>query len=196
MPPLSPDYLQQALSLLASEMEREGIESHDLVVCGGSALLALNFSRRTTRDVDIIARLDAFRNLIEPRPLSPGLLAIADRIGRLLDLPPNWLNAEPADQLQCGLPAGFVDRLHRVEFGPALRVYFTDRYDLIHLKLFALVDQGPGKHLQDLTTLYPSKDELLAAARWVLTQDAGQDFPAIVRALLIDLGHDDIAGKL
>ncbi len=34
MPPLSPDYLQQALSLLASEMEREGIEHHDLVVCG------------------------------------------------------------------------------------------------------------------------------------------------------------------
>lgn len=37
-------------------MEREGIEPHDLVVCGGSALLALNFSRRTTRDVDVIAR--------------------------------------------------------------------------------------------------------------------------------------------
>jgi len=196
MPPLSPDYLREALSLLASEMEREGIDHHDLVVCGGSALLALNFSRRTTRDVDIIARLDADRNLVEPRPLSPALLAIAARVGRLLDLPPNWLNAEPADQLQCGLPAGFVDRLHGVEFGPALRVHFTDRYDLIHLKLFALVDQGPGKHLQDLTALTPTKDELLAATRWVLTQDAGQDFPAIVRSLLADLGHDDIAGKL
>ncbi len=153
MPLLSPDYLREALSLLASEMEREGIDHHDLVVCGGSALLALNFSRRTTRDVDIIARLDADRNLVEPRPLSPALLAIAARVGRLLDLPPNWLNAEP-------------------------------------------VDQGPGKHLQDLTALTPTKDELLAAARWVLTQDAGQDFPAIVRSLLTDLGHDDIAGKL
>ncbi|PTX98796.1 hypothetical protein DB345_03500 [Spartobacteria bacterium LR76] len=124
------------------------------------------------------------------------MLAIAARIGRLLDLPPNWLNAEPADQLQCGLPAGFVDRLHGAEFGPSLRVHFTDRYDLIHLKLFALVDQGPGKHLQDLAALTPTQDELLAAARWVLSQDAGQDFPAIVRSTLIDLGHHDVAGKL
>lgn len=191
---LSENRLQEALTLLAGEMA--GMAPHDLVVCGGSALLALKISGRTTKDVDILARLDGEKNPVEPRPLSPELLEAAEKVGRLLNLPPNWLNTGPSDQLKAGLPEGFVGRLKTVEFGPALRIHYTGRYDLIHLKLFALVDQGPGKHLQDLRALNPTKEEWLAAARWVATQDAGAVFPDLLRSLLSQLGHEDIAGQL
>jgi hypothetical protein len=190
------DSLSEALGLLAEEMALRSIAPHDLVVCGGSALLALKISRRTTKDVDILAFLNEERSLIEPRPLSPDLLEAAARVGRLLNLPEHWLNAGPADQLRAGLPEGCASRLQTVEFGPKLRVHYTSRYDLIHLKLFALIDQGPGKHLLDLQALDPTKDELLAAARWVATQDAGEVFPGLLRSVLKQLGHDDIARKI
>lgn len=193
---LSSGRLSEALSLLAEEMTLQGIEHHDLVVCGGSAILALNISKRTTKDVDILAKLDAKRELIEPRPLSSELLAAADKVGQHLGLPKNWLNAGPSDQLKAGLPSGCAQRLTTVEYGTALRVHYTGRYDLIHLKLFALVDQGPGKHLQDLHALNPTKQELLEAARWTLTQDDGEVFPEIVRSMLTQLGHEDIAAQL
>jgi hypothetical protein len=156
----------------------------------------LKLSQRTTKDVDILARLDAEKNPIEAKPLAPALLEAADSVGRLLDLPRHWLNTGPSDQLQAGLPAGYIQRLQTVEFGPALRVHYTSRYDLIHLKLFALIDQGAGKHLQDLHALSPSKEELLAAARWVATQDAGEVFPTLLRTTLQQLGYEDIAAQL
>jgi hypothetical protein len=154
---LSSDRLNEAMSLLAEEMEFKGITPNDLVVCGGSAILALKISQRTTKDVDILATLDEQRKLIDPRPLSQELLKAAENVGKLLHLPENWLNTGPADQLKAGLPEGFVERLKTVEFGPALRVHYTGRYDLIHLKLFALIDLGPGKHSQDLHALDPTK---------------------------------------
>jgi hypothetical protein len=196
MASISQERLDQALLLLAEEMASQAIAPHDLVVCGGSAILALKVSRRTTKDVDILAVLDQKGNLIDPNPLAPELLQAAEKIGRLLDWPANWLNTGPSNQLKAGLPEGCADRLQTVEFGPALRVHYTSRYDLIHLKLFALIDQGPGKHLQDLQALNPSKVELLAAARWVMTQDAGEVFPELLRSMLKQLDHDDIASQI
>jgi hypothetical protein len=193
---LSSDRLNEAMSLLAEEMEFKGITPNDLVVCGGSAILALKISQRTTKDVDILATLDEQRKLIDPRPLSQELLKAAENVGKLLHLPENWLNTGPADQLKAGLPEGFVERLKTVEFGPALRVHYTGRYDLIHLKLFALIDLGPGKHSQDLHALDPTKEELLAAARWVATQDAGDKFPELLRLMLRQIGYDDVAEQL
>jgi uncharacterized nucleotidyltransferase DUF6036 len=193
---LSPERLDAALSLLAEEMASKGVPRHELVVCGGSALLALEFSQRTTKDVDVLARLDAEMKLAEAKPLSPELVQVAQSVARLLDLPVNWLNTGPSDQLKAGLPEGFADRLIAKEFGPALRVHYTGRYDLIHLKLFALIDQGPGKHLQDLHSLNPTTEELLAAARWVATQDDGVEFPKLLRSTLTQLGYDDIAQRL
>lgn len=193
---LSSTILQEALSHLAELMTSRGIPPHELVVCGGSAILALKISERTTRDVDILATLDPGGKLAEPRPLSPDLLAAAETVARLLNLPKNWLNADPADQLKAGLPEGFVGRLHRAPFGPSLTVHYAGRYDLIHLKLFALVDLGPGKHSQDLQALQPTPDEMLAAARWVLTQDAGSDFPELLRTALRQLDYDDVADRI
>jgi hypothetical protein len=193
---LSTDRLDDAMSLLAEEMDSKGIAPHDLVVCGGSAILALKISQRTTKDVDILATLDDQGTLVDPRPLSPELLEAAENVGKLLHLPENWLNTGPADQLKAGLPEGFVERLKAVEFGPALRVHYTGRYDLIHLKLFALIDLGPGKHSEDLRSLNPTEDELLKAARWVATQDAGDEFPQLLKLTLRQIGYDDVAEQL
>lgn len=112
--------------------------------------------------------------------------------------PENWIstNTGPADQILAGLPDGFLDRLTARSYGPCLTIHLPDRYDLIHLKLFAAVDQGPGRHVNDLASLHPTDDEMLDAARWVLTQDAGEVFPAIVRSALTQMDYERIAHRI
>lgn len=193
---LSRENLDDALRLLEEELRSNTDVRHDLVVCGGSALLALEFITRTTRDVDIIATLKNNRALVSPEPLPPLLMEAARNVGRLLDLPEDWLNTGPASQLKAGLPEGFAERLILIEIGPALRIHYAGRFDLIHLKFFAYCDQGPGKHLDDLLRLEPTAEEIEAAARWTLTQDAGEEFPKIVKNYLNQLGYEDLARRL
>ncbi len=87
-------------------------------------------------------------------------------------------------------------RLTRRDYGSHLIIYLPDRYDLIHLKLFAAVDQGTGRHTRDLAALQPNDEELLAAARWVITQDAGEVFPELVRNTLRETGHESLADRI
>lgn len=196
MNPISPDTLGQAFSALAAFLEAEGADPESFVLIGGSALLALGLISRTTRDADILATVDVRLGLVDPRPMSDALRAAADRVARELDLPEHWLNTGPADQLLTGLPEGFLERLSARSYGPCLTVHLPDRYDLIHLKLFAAVDQRPGRHVSDLAALRPTDDEMLAAARWVLSQDAGEVFPAILRDALRKMNHERIADQL
>lgn len=193
---LSPENLQQALNALAGFLEADGAAPESLVVIGGSALITLGIVSRTTKDVDIMAGVDPVRGLVDPRPMSKALSDAAERVARELQLDPHWLNTGPADQVLTGLPEGFLSRLTRHDYGPCLTIFFPDRFDLIHLKLFAITDQGPGRHVSDLRALQPTSEELLSAARWVLTQDAGEIFPQIVRQTLTALGHGDLAARL
>lgn len=193
---LAPDTLQQALSALAGFLEADGAAPETLVVIGGSALITLGIVSRTTKDVDIMAGVDPDRGLVDPRPLSEALRAAADKVARELQLNPHWLNTGPADQVLAGLPEGFLSRLTRHDYGSRLTIFFPDRFDLIHLKIFAIMDQGPGRHVRDLQALQPTEQELLLAARWVLTQDAGEVFPQIVRQTLTALGHGDLVARL
>jgi hypothetical protein len=58
-----------------------------------------------------------------------------------------------------------------------LEIVLADRFDQIHFKLYASVDQGPlSKHFADLKALEPTRDELLAAARWARTHDPSAEF--------------------
>lgn len=196
MKPLSATNLDQVLAALAGFLEDARAPRESFVVIGGSALISLGLISRTTRDVDIMAGVDAERGLVDPRPLSAALRAAAEGVAREMQLDPHWLNTGPADQVLAGLPEGFLGRLVRRDYGPALTIYLPDRFDLIHLKLFASLDQGRGRHTADLAALNPTKDELLSAARWVLTQDSGEVFPTIVRTALTDLGHGDVAARL
>ena len=144
--------------------------------------------QRATKDVDVLAGVDPKLGLVDPRPLSDTLSRVVDEVGTALDLPRGWLNTGPADQVLAGLPQGFLSRLIRRDYGPRLVIHYPDRFDLIHLKLFAAMDQGPGRHTSDLMKLAPTEDEMLAAVRWVLTQDASDGFAEIVRDALNQLG--------
>jgi hypothetical protein len=163
---------------------------YELVVIGGSGLLALGFVNRATRDVDLVA-LIADGGLVDPRPLPPALVAASARVAADFGLPPDWLNAGPASLLDFGLPEGFVERLERRTFGTALTVWLASRFDQIHFKLYAAVDQGPGRHERDLAALAPTHEELIAAARWTRTHDPSEGFEQELVSALAHFGVED-----
>jgi Nucleotidyltransferase of unknown function (DUF6036) len=185
---------QNTHELLAALGEQLGLRGTrtELVVIGGSALLALGLIRRSTRDVDVVGLFGA-EGIVDPRPLPEPVLAAAARVARDFALPSDWLNAAPASLLDFGLPEGFVDRLERRDYGPALTVHFASRIDQIHFKLYAMVDQGAGKHEADLRALDPTNEELLQAARWAMTHDPSEGFRHELLAALLYLGVEDAA---
>jgi hypothetical protein len=191
MSDITPDNANLLLSALGEQLAIRG-ERFELVVIGGSALLALGLVERTTRDIDIVA-LRSGGALEAAKPLPEGLQAACDLVARDFSLPRSWLNPGPTDLLRFGLPGGFVDRLQRRDYGEGLVVYLASRYDQIHFKLYAAVDQGPGKHETDLRTLEPSEDELIAAARWSRTQDPSEGYDQILRSALATFGVEDAA---
>jgi hypothetical protein len=90
-----------------------------------------------------------------------------------------------------GLPEGFMSRVVTRPYGTALVAHFASRLDQIHFKLFALVDQGGGRHEADLRALSPTPGELAAAARWSITQDPSPGYRSVLVDALRVLGVDD-----
>lgn len=179
------------LDALGEQLASRG-ERYELVVIGGAALLALGLVERTTRDVDIVA-LRSVSGLDKPKPLPESLKDARDRVARDFSLDSEWLNPGPADFLDFELPTGFVDRLERHEYGPALVVYFASRLDQIHFKLYAAVDEGgPGKHASDLRALDPTPAELVAAARWSQTHDPSAGYAQDLKGALEFFGVQDV----
>lgn len=178
--------MDQLLGALGEQLTAAG-ERYELVVIGGSGLLALGVIERATRDIDIVAlRADGHLGTADPMP--EGLRAARDRVARDFSLPVEWLNAGPTDLLEFGLPTGFVDRLQRRDYGEGLVVHLASRFDQIHFKLYALVDQGPGKHEADLRALAPTEAELIAAAKWSTSQDPSEGYALMLRQTLTHLG--------
>lgn len=192
------DILDRALTLLAEVMARRGLPSCHFVVCGGSSLLALDLiSRTATRDVDILARLEA-KHLVQAKPLPDAVVEAAESVRSQLDLPQNWFNTGPADEsfFRLGFPEGIENRLTTRVYGPSLTISFISRYDQIFFKLYAAADQGPGRHVADLHDLNPTPEELLSAARWTRQQDPSEGFRFVLTDLLNHLGHADLAPQL
>ena len=189
IPTVDATQTNRLFSALGEQLAARG-ERVELVVIGGSGLLSLGLISRATRDVDVVALLFG-RVLANPRPLPTALIEARDQVARDFDLPEDWLNAAPADLLDFGLPDGFVDRLERRAYGHALIVHLASRFDQIHFKLYAMVDQGAGKHEADLRDLQPTRDELLAAARWTRTHDPSDGFREQLVAALAYLGVED-----
>lgn len=165
-------------------------QQFDLVVIGGSASLALGLVERTTRDVDVLA-ISGAEGLVPPDPLPPALAQARDRVAQDFGLPADWLNPGPTELLRFGLPHGFLSRVETRTYGPALTVRYSGRFDQIHFKLYAMVDQGAGRHEADLRALDPTADELLAAARWTRTHDPSEGFRQELVAVLSHLGITD-----
>jgi len=173
-------HLREALGLLGSLMEA----THDevgIAVIGGSALLLEGTVIRVTRDVDVVAFVDGEDLRGEPLGtdvLAHHVLAVALELG----LDPAWLNLGPMSLLDAGLPEGFLARCRIESFG-GLHVHIAGRYDLIHMKLYAVADQGPrSKHMSDLLALEPTPDELDAARAWCCSQDVSAPFATEVDA--------------
>lgn len=162
----------------------------DMVVIGGSALLALGLVERTTRDVDVLA-IAGPEGLVPADPLPSPLVEARDRVALDFGLPAAWLNPGPTDLLRFGLPDGFLSRIDTRSYGPALTVRYAGRFDQIHFKLYAMVDQGAGRHEADLRALDPTADELVTAARWTRTHDPSEGFHEELVAALAHLGVTD-----
>lgn len=188
----SADATDRLLSALGEQLERAEQE-YDIVVIGGSALLALGLVKRATQDVDVVALAGA-DGLVEPVPLPGPLAEACGRVARDFGLPADWLNSEAArDMVRLGLPSGFLQRCTVREYGPALTVRFASRYDQIHFKLHAAVDRGgPGKHLSDLEALHPTKDEIVQAARWSRTHDPSEGYLSMLQFALAHFGVTDV----
>jgi len=122
--------------------------------------------------------------------LPPELLAAVEVVARDFRVSNDWLNNGPAELLRFGLPAGFEARWETQSYGPALRVHWASRFDQIHFKLYAAVDQA-GKHLRDLEALHPTSDELIAAARWSREHDPSEGFLSALREALQYFGVED-----
>jgi len=198
--PIRHDNIDQALSLLAGRLDLAQTDPVRLVICGGSALIAMSLRQRTTRDMDVVALLSAAQEPISPDPLPDFLLRAADQAARDLGLFEGWLNNGPSrgegGLFQMGLPEGLVGRLTEKKYGPRLAVYFIGRLDQIHFKLYAAVDQRDGTHLNDLKALDPTAAELEAAARWAMTHDVSEGFKMVLKELLTQLGHESVAERI
>ena len=101
-------------------------------------------------------------------------------------LPADWLNTGPTDLLTVGLPHGCARRLHTFAYGPRLIVYFIARFDQICLKTYAAVNGDAPRHLA----------EMLAAARWTITQDAADFYADYVRDFLRKTGFANVADRI
>jgi Nucleotidyltransferase of unknown function (DUF6036) len=171
---LETESLESALSALGRVLGSRGL-SYELVTFGGSSLMLLGLIQRPTRDLDVIA-LIASGNYVKASSLPvPLTQAVAD-VGAIFQLGPDWINAGPADLLDFGLPRGFAERTEVRGYG-SLTLRIASRQDQVALKLYAATDQGPqSKHFEDLRALAPTRDELLAGARWAITHDPSGGF--------------------
>lgn len=176
------------LTRLGEQLEAMGC-AFELTVVGGASLQVHGFTRTTT-DVDVVAIGQPDR-LESADPLPAQLREAASRVAADHGLDERWLNSGPADLLRSGLPEGFADRVVTRAYGCALTVHFAGRYDLIHFKLYATVDQGAGRHEADLRALAPRSDELIAAARWARTHDPSPGFLSVLERVLAGLGVAD-----
>jgi hypothetical protein len=192
--------IEDSLNALGEQLETLPGESVELMVCGGSALIALGLVKRTTKDIDILARINRTNLgdfiLVKATPLSPELIAASKKVARDFNLPEDWINTGPTSAVELGLPDGIMERVTTRQYGPKLIVHFLGRYDQIHFKLYAAVDQGAGKHYDDLLAMKPKAEEMEKAARWSMTHDESEGYRSVLKDLLKHMGFSHVAERL
>lgn len=190
----------QALHLLNARLELTRAPRFNLVVCGGTALAATGLVPRTTKDVDIVALMDDEGDLLDPAPLPQALVREALEVALDLGLPQDWLNNGPSSGdgglFRLGLPDGFVERLICESVGKKLTIGFISRYDQIHFKLYAAVDQSGSYHAADLRELQPTDEELLAAVGWTRSHDPSDGYRQGIQWFLKEFGYEHLVDRV
>src|SRR5690606_37351828 len=98
---LQAEYLERVLHAVGELMRAEGATA-SIVEVGGASLSLLGLIPRTTRDVDVIARME--EKLIPPDPLPPPLVRAIQTVARDFGLSSDWMNTDVALQWKSGLP--------------------------------------------------------------------------------------------
>jgi len=187
--------LETALRALGELLEARGLHYEVVLIGGGNLILRGLVTRPTTKDLDLLGEWTA--DGVKPmRPMpEPLRIAVVD-VARTYGLASDWVNLGPESLLDPGLPAGFLERLERHDYG-GLVAWLADRFDMVCFKLYATVDQGPRSwHLQDLGELRPNRDELLVAARWTVTHDPSPGYRSLLVDALSRLGVEVADGSL
>ncbi len=186
--------------LLGKKLELRDSSHVILVVCGGSSLIISGLVSRATKDVDVVAIGEkSGKGVIsfkEAEPLPEMLLKAASEVAHDLGMNENWLNPGQGSIMREGLPEGFIQRAKRCSYGRKLTIYFLGRYEQIHLKLFAAVDQGPGRHVDDLLALNPDEAEIKAAAVWAIKHDSSEGFRRVLKDMLKKLSYEAVSEKI
>ena len=178
--------LENALMMLGQRLLRSK-QPYEVVAIGGASLVLLGYIDRTTKDLGLVAMMEAGR-LVSAKPLPAALLKEIAAVGTALELGEYWVNGGPTSLLEAGLPEGFEERLVMRKYD-GLTIHFAGRLDQICFKLYAAVDQGPtSKHFADLKRLEPTHKELLTAKNWSLTQDVSLEFSVTLAEALSALG--------
>lgn len=192
--------IETILSALGEQLESSEGEPLELLVRGGSALIALGLAQRSTKDVDILALVKRKKTgkttLNKAEPLSDGFITASKKVARDFNLPENWINTGPTSAVDLGLPNGIMERVTTRAYGPKLTIHFMGRYDQIHFKLYAAADQGAGKHFDDILALNPTEDELEQAALWSKTHDVSEGYRQVLKGLLNHMGFKNVAENI
>jgi hypothetical protein len=109
----------------------------------------------------------------------------------------DWLNFDASPLIAFGFPPDMTKRLIKYSYGACLTVYFINRFDRVHFKMFAAMDPKDGtRHLGDLLDLKPSEDEVKAAVSWLLGRKASPQFKAALCQVLERIGYERIAEQI
>jgi len=191
----SANQIEHALSRLGELLDASGADPVGLLVCGGASLIVRGQVTRTTHDVDVIAYFG--RSVPDQSELQRHtefhdvVVQMAAQIAADMDLDEDWLNLGPSSLVVLGLPDGIMNRAQRRDYGQWLTVFFLDRLDQIHLKLYAAL-QREERHVQDLLALKPTDGEMLQAKRWIETVAGDAVLPSDLAALIKELGYERI----
>jgi len=194
---LNPQIVEQALKLLGELLADRTTVHYDLVVCGGSALLATKIVSRSTHDVDVLARRNLDGEIFRAHPLPEELLQAAGEVARELSLESGWLNSSASFHFPDfhALPNAFWADLEIHDFGDCLRVRFVARSGQILLKLYAVLNRAETRDMEDLLALNPDAAETESGLNWLLASIPGLTHRDRLPELLTALGHGELTER-
>ena len=197
---ISADNIDEILSRLNRKMVYAEVKPLNVAVCGGTALIAVGLVARATEDVDIIALLRVNQVNVEvlaDKNLPADVERLVAEIGIELDIQKDWFNFHASPLIAFGFPPNMTTRLIRKSYGACLIVYFINRFDQVHFKMYAAMDPKDGtRHLSDLLDLKPKEHEVRAAVSWLLGREASPEFKAALCQVLERIGYERIAEQI